>query len=249
MEERETFPATPPVEVIEEDLALPLVIQRLLQAVIVSALPIILVLLSVRLVMTEQFLRLEYNRPGFPEDTYGFSTDDRLEYGSYGVLYLVNNEPINYLADLEIDGRSAFNERELGHMEDVQVVTRAAFQILMIAGALVVAAAVLLARRPVSRPKLFRAVQWGGGLTFSLMAAGIVLAVVAWGFFFDTFHEIFFAEGTWRFSRSDTLIRLYPEQFWFDAAVTIGILTSIGALACALIPWYWQRWRQNHAKS
>lgn len=241
----ESFPASPPLEEPKLDLALPLVIQRVLQIIITIMLPVILVLVSVRLVMTEQFLQIEYNRPGFPEDQFGFSTEDRLEYGPYGVLYLTNNEPLSYLADLEIDGQSAFNERELKHMEDVQVVTRAAFQILMLAGSIAVFCSILLARRPSSRINLMYAWRWGGQLTLGLMVIGLFGAVVAWEFFFDTFHEIFFADGTWQFYTSDTLIRLYPEQFWFDAAITIGVLTILGALLLISAPWVWKRRQAN----
>jgi integral membrane protein (TIGR01906 family) len=244
----ESFPAAPPLEEPRLDLALPLGIQRVLQACIVLSLPVMLVLLSVRLVMTEQFLQIEYNRPGFPEDSYGFTTEDRLEYGPYGVLYLTNNEPISYLADLEINGATAFNARELKHMEDVQVVTHAAFQVLLMAGAVTVFCSVLLARRPSSRVNLFQAWRWGGQLTIALMIAGLLAAVVAWEYFFDTFHEIFFADGTWQFYRGDTLIRLYPEQFWFDAAISIGVLTILGAMLLMAAPWFWKRW-QNRANA
>lgn len=242
---QEPFPAVPPFEEPQLDLALPMSIQRVLQALIVLSLPVILVLVSVRLVMTEQFLQLEYNRPGFPEDQYGFTTEDRLEYGPYGVLYLTNNEPISYLAELEINGVQAFNARELKHMEDVQAVTQSAFQVLLLAGAVAVFCSVLLARRPSSRLNLMQAWRWGGQLTIALMVVGILGAVVAWEFFFDTFHEIFFADGTWQFYRGDTLIRLYPEQFWFDAALSIGVLTVLGSAFFIAAPWLWNRRQQR----
>ena len=247
MEQQESFPDAPPNEDVKLDLALPMPLQRILQIVIVLGLPVFLVLLSVRLVMTEQFLQLEYNRPGFPADDFGFTTEDRLEYGPYGVNYLVNNEPLSYLGLLEIDGQPAFNGRELEHMEDVQVVTNTALQVMMIVGAMVIGAVILLARRPSSRQNLMQALRWGGFVTFGVMLVGIALTVVAWGFFFETFHEIFFSDGTWQFSRSDTLIRLYPEQFWFDAAVSIGVLTILGASLSIAIPWYWNRQHRKQA--
>jgi integral membrane protein (TIGR01906 family) len=57
----------------------------------------------------------------------------------------------------------------------------------------------------------------------------VIIAALSWDTFFTSFHSIFFASGTWQFEYSDTLIRLFPEQFWFDAAVTIGALTILGA--------------------
>lgn len=231
--------AGPPIEMpVIGMMARPL--QRLLQAIIVITLPPLLVLVSVRLVMTEAFLQLEYNRPGFPEDEYGFTTEDRLEYGPYGVNYLLNDADISYLGDLEIDGQPAFDMDELQHMEDVKIVTQRAFQVMLIVGSLWAGSSILLVRRPPTRKALRQAWRWGGLATFVLIGVGLVAVVVSWGFFFDTFHEILFADGTWQFYRSDTLIRLYPEQFWFDAAVSIGILTITGAALAVIIPVVWE---------
>jgi integral membrane protein (TIGR01906 family) len=246
METRDSLPAAPPVELtapFEETptSAMPLILQRFLQGVILLTLPFVLVLGSVRLVMTEAFLRLEYNRPGFPEDLYGFSTADRIHYGAYGVRYLTNDKGIDSLGDLRIDGEPAFDRDELQHMEDVKQVTRAAFQVLMLAGALWTISAVLLIRQSATRRAFGQAIQVGGGLTLFIIVMLTLLALTNWDFFFDTFHELFFAEGTWQFRLSDTLIRLYPEQFWFDVSLIIGTLTIGGALACIALPWWWER--------
>lgn len=49
------------------------------------------------------------------------------------------------------------------------------------------------------------------------------------------FHELLFEPDTWYFPTSDTLIRLYPEQFWFDSALTIGGITIIISFASMII--------------
>ena len=59
------------------------------RALIVLALPPFLVLTGVRLVMSETFLRLEYNRPGFPPDRYGFTQAERLVYAPFAVRYVI----------------------------------------------------------------------------------------------------------------------------------------------------------------
>jgi len=48
-------------------------IARLLRLAVTLIIPPLLVLTSVRIVMTDTFLTLEYNRPGFPPDRYGFT--------------------------------------------------------------------------------------------------------------------------------------------------------------------------------
>ncbi|MCU0475838.1 MAG: TIGR01906 family membrane protein [Anaerolineae bacterium] len=190
--------------------------------------PVVLVLLAVRVVMSPWFLQFEYTRPGFPVDLYGFTTEDRLRYGPVAIEYMLTDADISLLRDLDFGATgAAYTERELQHMIDVKNVTQAAFLVLRVAlGVLAVCAVVLRRDGWILREGLKR----GALLTLMAIVAVVVSAVVAWDFFFTLFHELFFADGTWVFLYSDTLIRLYPEQFWFDAALTVGTLTVVGAL-------------------
>jgi integral membrane protein (TIGR01906 family) len=200
------------------------------------AIPVLLTLLSVRVVMTPLFLQLEYHRPGFPEDIYGFTLEDRLHYAPYAVDYLVNDAGIEYLADLTLpDGSPLYTASELRHMEDVKVVTRAAFFVLLIGGINSLLAGYLLWRS--DKRTLWQSLFNGGALTIGTIIVIVLGAVFAWDFFFTTFHQLFFEDGTWIFLYSDTLIRLFPEQFWFDAALTIGVLTVSGALFLMVLSW------------
>lgn len=210
---------------------------------IVLAMPVFLVLTSVRLVATETFLRLEYHRPGFPTDPYGFTREDRLVYGPYGVRYMTNDAEISYLADLTIDDQPAFRQKELDHMQDVKVVARTAFRFHNILTLGLIAAIGLLAWRPATRREMRFALSGGGIFTVGLILTLVVSVLAAWDVFFDGFHSVFFEGTSWRFYNSDTLIRLYPEQFWFDAALAIGIGTLSGALALIGAVWVYVRHR------
>lgn len=195
------------------------------------AVPLMLTLLSVRVVMTPLFLQLEYHRPGFPADRYGFTLDDRLRLAPYAVDYLLNGESIDYLGDLTFpDGSSLYTDRELMHMEDVKVVTQIAYLVLVIVGAITLALSVWMSRRPEWRKVFQQGIFNGAALTLGLVVMIVAGAVIAWDVFFTSFHQMFFADGTWVFLFSDTLIRLFPEQFWFDAALVIGTLTVTGAV-------------------
>lgn len=217
-----------------------LVISALRWAIIL-AMPVFLVLTSVGLVATETFLRLEYHRPGFPADPYGFTREDRLTYGPYGVRYMTNSADISYLADLTIDGRPAFRQKELDHMQDVKVVARTAFRVHSAVTLGLLAAVGLLVWRPATRHDLRLALSGGGIFTVGLILTLVVSMFAAWDVFFDGFHSVFFEGTSWRFYNSDTLIRLYPEQFWFDAALAIGIGTLSGALALIGAVWIYDR--------
>jgi len=208
---------------------------------LVISLPAFLILTSVRIVMSQAFLRLEYNRPGFPADPFGFTKADRLRYAPYAVRYLLNNAGISYLSSLTFDnGSPLFTERELQHMHDVKHVTRVAFRVHLILGLALAAALILLPRRRDTLRVLWRGLSDGAILAISLIAALVILALTAWNFFFDNFHRILFKGDSWEFSTSDSLIRLFPQQFWFDAALTIGFLTLLGAALIITGTWVWE---------
>lgn len=221
----------------------------LLRFYVMLMVPFLLVVGGSRLVMSPAFLIFEYNH--LPERSYsyevGMSREGRIEYGPYGVLYIINNEPISYLAELELPGDLcfpqstepcvAFNEGELKHMEDVQVVAQGLFT----AGfwnALIVLGVGLVLWWGVGLQALRLGLMQGALLTLGLIFTGVLLAVTAWDFFFTQFHNVFFEPGTWRFYYSDTLIRLYPERFWFEASLVLGGLTVLGALVILGISWW-----------
>jgi len=221
--------------------ALPGWLATVCQTLIVLALPVFLVLTGVRLVMSETFLELEYNRPGFPPDRYGFTQAERLRYAPYAVRYLLDNEGDNYLAALTHQGEPLFTEREVQHMRDVQTVTRAAFRVQGAAAAILLGAGFALGWQSGNRRALRRGLFEGGTLTILLMLTVVVLAVANWDFFFTSFHRVFFEGTSWLFSTRATLIRLFPEQFWFDAALAVGGLTFLGALSAILAAVMWGR--------
>ena len=68
-----------------------------------------------------------------------------------------------------------------------------------------------------------------------LLTAILVFVGIAFGVIFVLFHNIFFESGTWTFFYSDTLIRLFPERFWRDTFIAIGLLAGGGGLALGLL--------------
>jgi hypothetical protein len=63
---------------------------------------------------------------------------------------------------------------------------------------------------------------------------GLLLAgtfAVAFEPAFRVFHEIFFPPGTWLFEPGSNLITLFPQGFWFDAALAAGATIIVGGTA------------------
>ena len=212
-------------------------LSRYLQILLTLLLPVLLVLGSVRLLITNEYLAFEYGKASFPPDSFGFDRSQRLDYASVNFRYVREQQPLDALSRLRMGERSIYDERELKHMQDVQKVYQAAMRIWHLALGLSLLAGLVLAWNVETRPALYSSLQWGGLLTAGIIAAIGVLAVLAWQVWFVAFHQIFFTPGTWSFNTSDTLIRLFPEKFWFDAALTIASLSLIGGLLLALAGW------------
>ena len=205
------------------------------RALIVLAVPVLTVMLAVRAVASPAFLWLEYHRPGFPADSYGFDTQERLRLGSYGLDYISNFAPHTYLADITTGGNAAFLASEVEHMTDVKrvMLISMTFALLMLVLALLSARTLRLRAPGVLRSSLFT----GAWLTLALLIGLGVAGAIGWEAFFTTFHQVFFPQGNWQFRMSDTLIRLYPPQFWVDAAATAGALTLLMTAAVLAVTW------------
>ncbi|GAB4473756.1 MAG: TIGR01906 family membrane protein [Anaerolineae bacterium] len=216
------------------DFTLPAWLTMPMQVFIIAALPLVLILINARLLMTDAFLRWQYTRPGFPPDPYGMTQAQRLEYAPPALAYLFNDEDISFLGDMTFpDGSPMYNERELRHMADVKVVTRqlsTAGYILI--GVLAVCIVALAAGRS-SRLPLYRSLFAAGVLTILLIAAGLIAVATSFNWLFTQFHALFFEGDSWIFLYSDTLIRLFPIQFWTMAFVLIfgGALLEAGILS------------------
>ncbi|MEV7607041.1 TIGR01906 family membrane protein [Paenarthrobacter sp. NPDC089322] len=221
---------------------------RIFQVLLAVFYPVILLVLAVRAVTSPLFLWVEYNRPGFPGDGYGFSTDDRMTYGSYAVDYLSNWSGPRYLGGLvHEDGAKLFKDTEVSHMADVKLVILSSFGAGLLLIILSIIAILYLRKR--SQGGVRRGLFAGSIVTLVIIIGLAVLAVLSWQTFFTEFHRIFFASGTWTFSLEDTLIRLFPGQFWVDAGIVIGALVFLAATVTFILTWPTRRRRGAGAKS
>jgi integral membrane protein (TIGR01906 family) len=190
--------------------------------------PFLLIISVARVLFTPLYLHYEYNKPNFPPDTYGFTKEDRLKWGEISIAYLFNN------AELEgqtlPDGTPLYDERELSHMEDVQVLVQQALVFWYVLIAIFVGLGVW-AWRGGWLSTFLKGVSRGGWLTIGLLLTMLVLVATSFDAFFTQFHNLFFESGTWLFHYDDTLIRLFPIKFWQDAFILVGAITLAISLA------------------
>lgn len=152
------------------------------------------------------------------------------------------------LGDLYADGpfdaalsgdEPLLNERERSHMHDVAVLVRILLGVLVMALVVGGVALAWLRREP---GRIGRIMLVAGGLIggIAIVLAGIF--AVAFEPAFLVFHELFFPPGTYLFEPGSKLITLFPEGFWFDAALAAGATIVIAAVLITLIGFrLWRR--------
>ena len=152
------------------------------------------------------------------------------------------------LGDLYADGpfdaalsgdEPLLNERERSHMHDVAVLVRILLGVLVMALVVGGVALAWLRREP---GRIGRIMLVAGGLIggIAIVLAGIF--AVAFEPAFLVFHELFFPPGTYLFEPGSKLITLFPEGFWFDAALAAGATSVIAAVLITLIGFrLWRR--------
>ncbi|HEX9117666.1 MAG TPA: DUF1461 domain-containing protein, partial [Anaerolineae bacterium] len=134
------------------------------------AVPVALIGLAVRMVLLPAFVQLEYRAPGFPPDTYGFTTQERIHWATFAWNYLVNASDISYLGNLKFsDGSPLYNERELSHMHDVKGVIQGTFMAWYVSLATLLLIG-LLTWRVQQAPEYRRGLSRGGWVTIGLAA-------------------------------------------------------------------------------
>lgn len=215
---------------------------RLIQLLLVLAVPVVLLVADMRIVTGHWFVRWEYGKAGFPPDPFGLTTAERTHLAEVSVDYLATDADISLLGDLQLPGgQAAFNARELSHMADVQAVYGSMVTAGIVAALVLLAGTALLLASSHARWRAPVALLRGGVLTLGLLATVGATMLLSWGEFFTTFHRLFFEGETWIFPYTDTLIRLFPIRFWMDVGATIVGLMVVEAIALTALGWTWAR--------
>ena len=203
--------------------------------------PLVLIGLAIRVLLSPVFYRLEYSMPYFPPDEYGFTKEDRLKWAPYAVNYLVNDAGTAYLGDLTFeDGSPLYTERELRHMDDVKQITQGALRVWYLSLVLILGLGVWAWFGGWWGDYLL-GLNRGGWLIVGLAVSIGLIAVIGiavnpnvFNSFFVAFHSLFFEGDSWLFLYSDTLIRLFPLRFWQDAFLWAAAIALGGGIALAL---------------
>jgi integral membrane protein (TIGR01906 family) len=145
------------------------------------------------------------------------------------------------LGDLYVDGpfdsalageEPLLDERERSHMHDVAVLVRLLAGIVILALVIFGISFAWLRNEP---RRIGRILLVVGGLIGGVAVLLAAVFAVAFEPAFLAFHRLFFPPGTYLFEPGSKLITLFPQGFWFDAAIAAGATIVLTALVVTLV--------------
>jgi integral membrane protein (TIGR01906 family) len=202
---------------------------RLAAGLIAASTALVILGASIAPFLTPAFVRFEQDRVGVGQLT-GFSAGelDAATGALLGDLVLWRGD-----FDVAVDGTPVLNDRERAHMRDVRGVFTG-FWLLVAAAAVVLVVAFRRTRGTEARFATWRAVAGGArALAIAIAVAGI-FAILAFEALFEVFHRLFFSTGSYTFDpRTDRLVQLFPQQFWSETVIALGVVVLGAAILTA----------------
>ena len=189
-----------------------------------------------------------FNSPGLYNDgfeKYSISrisgiTDADLRQVGADIRHYINSgdEPLVVTTRIFGEKSDLFNNREISHMKDVKQLVRGVYVLALVSAAYLGAMIVVGFGWQKVRfvPALAKRLTWGGGLTLVLMMVFGTAALVGFDGVFLKFHQLSFANDLWQLDpRTDYLVRIFPQDFWFDATMWVSLRIIAGALILTVV--------------
>ena len=222
---------------------------RLLTLLFVLAVPIFLIASNVRWAFND--LRLyAYGFDKFNITTNTGISRDELMSAARQIRAYFNDDQEFLDVRVELGGveRSVFNRREVLHMRDVKGLVQGVYRVQEASAVYLLAFALMgfIVWRDSFRRRLARTALWGAVATLGAVALVGLLSLLGFDRLFYTFHVLSFSNDLWQLDPyRDYLLRMFPNGFWFDATLFIGLATIVEALLIGGLSWaaLW-RWRK-----
>ena len=213
---------------------------------LISRVPPALFVVAIPLFLITGAVTWAFNSPGLYHggfERYNVSqvtgiTDEDLRQVAADIRGYFNSgqEPLEVRTRVYGVERSLFKPKEVVHMRDVKRLVQGVYIIAAVTAVyLLTYAGYGFARhRRRFTEDLVRLLLWGGSLTVALILAVGLFALVGFDTLFLKFHQISFTNDFWQLdSRTDFLVMLFPQQFWFDATMWVATRALIGAVIIA----------------
>ncbi|MDP2730020.1 MAG: TIGR01906 family membrane protein [Dehalococcoidales bacterium] len=207
----------------------------------VLSLPVLLLTAAISTAFNSAWLY----RYGFQKYDVGSVTglaDSELEKVAAGLISYFNSGEEHIDVTVMKDGKpfALFNQREVSHLKDVKGLVWLDYRLLL--GTLIYtlgySGVCLFWRKGRYRRRLALGVVEGSGITLAIMLALGLSMLLNFDRLFLQFHLISFANDFWQLDPSrDYLIMLFPQGFWYDAALFCALGTAGMAVVLGGVAW------------
>ncbi len=209
----------------------------------ISWIPTALFIAAVPLFLVTASVSWAFNAPGVYQrgfEKYHVSavtgiTDADLKQVSKDIRGYFNSrqEPLDLRTRVFGRETELFKPVEIIHMRDVKRLVWGVYVVGVVSAVYLLAASGVMIWRHRRRAGeiLSRRFLWGGASTVAIIAAVGLFALVGFDTLFLKFHQLSFANDFWQLdSRTDFLVMLFPQDFWFDATMWVATRAVAGAL-------------------
>ena len=168
------------------------------------------------------------------------------KFSEYKVYYNINNaqslheKVMNFINGKNNEIPDSFNQREKEHLWDVRNLIKSSRIILYILIALfasfLIVLGITLKVKGYVINLIGKILLYGGILTIILAASVIIFINMDFSSTFESFHRLFFKEGSYSFNPgSEIIVNLYPEGLFRDLGIRISKYILIVSIIIALI--------------
>lgn len=214
-------------------------VARIAAAFFVVALPVLFVTTNVRILASDVGFYEAGLRRHDADRATGIALTE-LDRAAQEIVDYFENDATTLRIVVSENGQESplFNARETEHMRDVKSLVRLVYRANEVALAFVltyVTAVFLWARERSLRTLAWLAL---GGVVAGALTLGAVGVVAATGFdsTWTRFHELAFSNDLWQLDPdTDHLIQMFPERFWENATLTVGVMTLAEATFTAVL--------------
>ncbi len=219
-------------------------------ALFIVLVPVFLITANVRLVINLPAL-YSYGYDRYEDEITRYMNIEREDYidGGRQIRDYFNNDAEELDVRVVVGGilRSIYSEREVLHMSDVKDLVRGVYRLGELSALYLFAFAVAGMffepwRRSLRRTAWHMAM--GGAVTLGLVVLVGLGALAGFERLFLAFHEVSFSNDLWQLNpRTDYLIAMFPEGFFFDATILIAMLIIVQSTVLVVPRWVGAAWR------
>lgn len=209
--------------------------KTILILLMVSLLPLVILLSTVQFIVNnDSFFAQQYLVNDVPATTQ-IELAELMQITDEIQAYLFGQRQ-DFLMQGVVNGekRQVFTEREIKHMEDVQLLFAQGLRVRNLSALLLVLLLVWLWFK--EQVTLYQGLLASSLIFFAAAALGSLLLYLDFNRYFVLFHEIFFNNDLWILDpQTSILIRMVPLNFFMSTVKQIGLLTVLQMLLVGVL--------------